>query len=126
MLQMRTWMIDNSRTANKSSLWRATVFVSGELSAPNGDFRGELITAVSRNGAPNELARTLLEHGIPDQPVEILDEDFARTFPQYPALRYPSLREMAAWTFEGEVKRRWRDRPSPFSGGGAKNAPDDG
>jgi hypothetical protein len=120
MIQMRTWMIENSRSPTKSSQWRATVFVNGDLSAPNGELRGELFTETSRNGAPNELARTLVAHGFPDQPVEIVDDDFGMI-----VFRYRSLHAMAKWTYEGGGRRKWRDRPFQFGGGQAKNATED-
>jgi hypothetical protein len=62
-LVMHQTMVPDSRTPNKASQWRATCQVNGQEYA-----------AVSRNGAPHALARTLVEAGIEDQSVVVVSE----------------------------------------------------
>jgi hypothetical protein len=60
-LTMHQSMVPNSRTPNKGSTWRCTWQIDGvEYSAE------------SRNGAPHNLARILVEAGIPDQPLTVV------------------------------------------------------
>jgi len=55
---------------------------------------GRTVTARSRRGAPNELARLLAAAGIPDGPMHVLSN-----FDPHVALRYRSFHAVAGYTY---------------------------
>lgn len=71
-----------SRTPSMGCAWVATCEIAGRR-----------FTARSRHGAPNALARQLVEAGIADHPVEV------REIGRPGAMRYRSLHKMAGYTY---------------------------
>ena len=89
----------NTRTPERSCFYEAECEVDGRRYA-----------ARSRHGAANELARVLVSAGVPDQPVEVRHTGLKG------CVSYPSLHEMAGWTYEesaGVSLRRVRWKPLP-------------
>jgi hypothetical protein len=74
--------LPETRTRNSSAAWLAECEVDGRR-----------FEAKSRHGAPNELARRLVEAGVPDAPIEIHYDGLAGS------MRYRSFHEAARWTF---------------------------
>lgn len=97
---------EHTRTPSNGCKWLARCTVDGV------DYE-----ASSRRGASIELARVLVAAGIPDQPVEVWDQDGAPRGRQTnaPSLRWPSLHKMAGWTYKesDQPLRRARWYPAP-------------
>jgi hypothetical protein len=96
---MRQRPLENTRTPERSSFFEAECEVDGRRYA-----------ARSRRGAPNELARVLVSAGVADQPVEVRHAGIKG------CISYPSLHEMARWTYEESATvplRRVRWKPLP-------------
>jgi hypothetical protein len=74
--------LPETRTPNSSAAWLAECEVDGRK-----------FEARSRHGAPNELARRLVEAGVPDAPIEIHYDGLAGV------IRYSSSHAAARWTF---------------------------
>jgi hypothetical protein len=86
-----------TRTPGKSCHWIAETIIDGQT-----------LTARSRYGAPNELARILAAAGIPDAPMRV----YTRGLRGY--LSTPSFHEAATWTYresasESLHQARWVD-----------------
>jgi hypothetical protein len=99
LITMRQRPLENTRTPERSSLFEAECEVDGRRYA-----------ARSRRGAPNELARVLVSAGVADQPVEVRHAGIKG------CISYPSLHEMARWTYEESATvplRRVRWKPLP-------------
>lgn len=101
MIEIRQHRLAGTRAASSGSVWLAEAVIDGQRYA-----------ARSRHGAPNALARTLVEAGIEDQPVEVRHAGLLG------AMRYKSLHRMAAYTYtEGDAplrRRRYVPRPGNF------------
>jgi len=89
VIEIRCFPLPRTRSPDRSCRWLAWAIV--------GDVR---IRAKSPNGAPNELARRLIERGVdPEQPVQI-------TYRGLPGrMRYATLAEAAKWTFKENARR---------------------
>jgi hypothetical protein len=96
-LAIRQHVVPGSRTSENSSKWEAVAEIDGVT-----------YRATSRRGAPQELARSLVEAGIADQPVEVF------TPPLRGHIGYRSLHAMARTTFtEGKTTSLQRVRYIP-------------
>jgi hypothetical protein len=87
LIKIRQWPLEGTRTPEKSAVFEAECEVDGRR-----------YSARSRRGAPNELARLLVSAGIVDQPVEVRHAGINGL------IRYLSLHELAAWTFQESAK----------------------
>jgi hypothetical protein len=89
---------ESARSPNSSCYWIASTTLDD----------GRRFSARSKHGASNELARTLVSAGVPDQPMQTYEGKMKGIY-------YPSFHEAAKWTYE-EGNRplhrvRWRPRP---------------
>jgi hypothetical protein len=100
MIRMHQWVLPNTRTPNRDSIWCAATTVDGQH-----------YEADSRNGAPNELARSPVAAGMPDQPVRITHEGLRGDYSS------GWLHEMAQWTYSAVGRVRWAPGPDRFAFG---------
>jgi hypothetical protein len=105
MINVVTWAQEDTRTA-RGSLWIAECALED----------GRVFTARSRSGALNELARQLVEAGVPDAPMQVYD-----TRRGLKTLSCRSFHAAAQWTFtEGNrplQRIRYQEYPTNISGG---------
>ena len=87
VIQIRQRLVPRSRTST-GSLWQAETEIDGKT-----------YSATSRHGAPQALARVLIDAGIPDQPVEVRGSDKSD----------PGTRD----SLRIDRSMRWRNGPSP-------------
>ena len=73
-----------TRSREKGPFWLASTMIDGQV-----------YTARSRNGAPNALARKLVEAGIADQPYQIMSE----RDPERAGVRGRSFMALCGWTY---------------------------
>jgi hypothetical protein len=97
--------LPETRTRNSSAAWLAECEVDGRR-----------FEAKSRHGAPNELARRLVEAGVPDAPIEIHYDGLAGS------MRYRSFHETARWTFVESQSTPLRRGPFREFGEASKGA----
>jgi hypothetical protein len=97
--------LPETRTRNSSAAWLAECEVDGRR-----------FEAKSRHGAPNELARRLVEAGVPDAPIEIHYDGLAGS------MRYRSFHEAARWTFVESQSTPLRRGPFREFGEASKGA----
>lgn len=87
---------EDTRTPSKFCLYTATCEIDGIT-----------YTARSRNGASYELARVLIEAGVPDQPMYVRQQGLNGE------IVFPSIYEAANWTIRetatGMYRARWED-----------------
>jgi hypothetical protein len=117
-IRIDTCIVPSSRGATGSA-WHAACAIDERI-----------FEATSRHGAPNALARVLVEAGIPDDDVEVHDLDRGEPGIGIVSLRYRSMHEMAKWTYEESAGRplrrvRFRERPEDATGV-AREAPKQG
>jgi hypothetical protein len=104
MIEMRTWPLEETRSPDRPCFWvTETTLVDGRV-----------LQSRSRHGAPNELARTLVDAGLPDDEVQTYNQHGVK------ALHYRSLHEMAKRTYREGAGRplqraRWEPRPEGIS-----------
>lgn len=107
MIRMNQTIILGSRTG-RGSLWLTTAEINGVA-----------YQARHRNGAPQALARALVEAGIPDQRVEVVTDGIKGV------TSYRSLHAMALRTMEESAtiplhSTWWRPWPSDINSGRAR------
>ena len=98
MIEMSLNPLESTRTKERPCQWQAVCELDGKHHQ-----------AIARMGASNALARVLVRVGIADQPVQVFERGRL-------ALTWPSLFEMAKWTY-AESPRGLSDRVSadPFA-----------
>ncbi len=114
MIEVETWADEATRTPNNVCYWVAETVLDD----------GRRFTARSRHGAPNELARTLVEAGVADDEMQTyVDLGGGRM----KALHYRSFHGTARWTYsEGDAPLHRARYVSPesiaaaFAGSGQK------
>lgn len=82
--------LPETRTPTLSCKWQAEVCVGGKT-----------YVEVSRAGASHEIARALVNAGVPDAEMRIHEGDR----PGF--LRVPSFHAWAEWTYSGDHRIRW-------------------
>lgn len=90
MIEIHVWPLEGTRTKERSCVWHAEAGICGKT-----------YVATSRAGVTHEMARTLVNAGIPDAKMHVYTQGL-RGY-----MIVPSIERWAEWTYVGGERVRY-------------------